>query len=80
MALLDLKDILLMLGGSLLTAVVSIKVIEVKITELTRLVLKHNGMMEKTYRLEEQMKVANHRISNLEKKGNYYVDGTKNMD
>ena len=44
-----------------------------KLDELTKRVDKHNGLVERTYRLEEQasvfdekMKVANHRISDLE--------------
>lgn len=41
-------------------------VINTKIVNLTEKVEKHNSIMEKTYRLEEQMKVANHRIDDLE--------------
>jgi len=44
-----------------------IDVINTKIGNLTEKVEKHNSLMEKTYRLEEQMKVANHRIDDLEK-------------
>ena len=46
-----------------------------KLTELTKRVDKHNNTIERTYRLEEQMalqeekmKVANHRIEDLERK------------
>ena len=49
---------------------------EYKLDELTKRVDKHNNIVERTYRLEEQaniqeekIKVANHRISDLEKKG-----------
>ena len=44
-----------------------------KLDELTKRVDKHNGLVERTYRLEEQvsifdekMKEANHRIADLE--------------
>lgn len=49
---------------------------EYKLDELTKRVDKHNNTIERTYKLEqgvsvmkEQIKVANHRISDLEKKG-----------
>lgn len=49
---------------------------EYKIDELTKRVDKHNNLVERTYHLEEdmsvireQIKVANHRIEDLEKKG-----------
>lgn len=48
---------------------------EYKLDELTKRVDKHNNTVERTYRLEEQvtlqeekMKVANHRIEDLERK------------
>lgn len=47
--------------------------IEYKIEQLTQRVEKHNNLIERTYKLEEaahihdeQIKVANHRISDLE--------------
>ena len=47
-----------------------------KLSELTKRVDKHNNVIERTYRLEEQaavldekIKVANHRIEDLEGKG-----------
>lgn len=50
--------------------------LEYKMEELTKRVDKHNNVVERTYRLEqemsvqqEQIKVANHRIEDLEKKG-----------
>lgn len=50
---------------------------EYKLDELTKRVDKHNNTIERTYHLEEQMaiqeekmKVANHRISDLEEKVN----------
>ena len=49
------------------------KLIEYKIEELTKRVEKHNQVVERVYSLEqhkavvdEQIKVANHRISDLE--------------
>lgn len=49
---------------------------EYKLEELTKRVDKHNNVVERTYSLEqkmvvqeEQIKVANHRIEDLERKG-----------
>lgn len=49
---------------------------EYKLEELTKRVDKHNNVVERTYALEEKMsvheeqiKVANHRIEDLERKG-----------
>lgn len=49
--------------------------LEYKLDELTKRVDKHNNTVERTFHLEEQMgiqeekmKVANHRIEDLEKK------------
>ncbi len=51
-------------------------ILQVKLEELTRQVDKHNSVIERTYRLEEsvalheeKIKVANHRIDDLEKGG-----------
>lgn len=50
--------------------------IEYKLGELTERVEKHNKLIERTYELEkktdvfdEKLKVANHRIDDLERKG-----------
>ena len=40
-----------------------------KLDELTREVRKHNNFAERVPVLEEQIKVANHRIEDLERKG-----------
>lgn len=40
---------------------------EYKLEELTKKVEKHNSVVERTYILEEKMKIVNHRIENLEK-------------
>lgn len=44
-------------------------VTDTKIDELTREVRKHNNFAERVPVIEEQIKVANHRIDDLEKKG-----------
>ena len=52
--------------------------VEYKIEELTKRVDKHNNTIERTYKLEqdvsvmeEQIRVANHRIKDLEERGHY---------
>lgn len=51
----------------------TIELIDYKLTELTNRVNKHNNVVERTYKLEEmtslqeeKIKVANHRIEDLE--------------
>lgn len=44
----------------------AISLIDYKLSELTKQVEKHNNVVERTFRLEEQVKVANHRIGDLE--------------
>ena len=39
-----------------------------RLQELEKKVDKHNNVMERTFVLEEKMKVANHRIEDLERK------------
>lgn len=53
----------------------TIALIDYKLTELTKRVDKHNNIIERTYKLEEltalqeeKIKVANHRIEDLEEK------------
>lgn len=53
----------------------TVALIDYKLTELTKRVDKHNNVIERTYRLEEasavqeeQIKAANHRIEDLERK------------
>ena len=43
------------------------KLTDFRLKTLETKVDKHNTVIEKTFRLEEQMKVANHRIDDLEK-------------
>lgn len=54
------------LAGVLIANSKSQAVTDVKIEELTREVRKHNSFAEKIPVLEEQIKVANHRIDDLE--------------
>lgn len=54
------------LAGVLIANGKSQAVTDVKIEELTREVRKHNSFAEKIPVLEEQIKVANHRIDDLE--------------
>ena len=49
-------------------AAASMAVMETKIEELTREVRKHNNFAERLPVVEEQIKVANHRIKDLEGK------------
>ncbi len=60
--------------GSLAGIVASAKLTAYKIEQLERKVDKHNTVIERTYKLEEdqavlqeQIKVANHRIDDLER-------------
>jgi len=48
-------------------------VTETKLEELTREVRKHNNFAEKIPVIEEQIKVANHRIEDLEKSQKKYI-------
>lgn len=54
------------LSGVLIANGKSQAVTDVKIEELTREVRKHNSFAEKIPVIEEQIKVANHRIDDLE--------------
>lgn len=44
-------------------------VTDTKLEELTREVREHNNFAQRVPVMEEQIKVANHRIADLEKKG-----------
>ena len=57
---------LVTLSGVLIANGKSQAVTDVKIEELTREVRKHNSFAEKIPVIEEQIKVANHRIDDLE--------------
>ena len=47
--------------------IASSKLTNFRIAQLEKKVDKHNSVIERTYILEEKMKVANHRIDDLEK-------------
>lgn len=55
------------LVGSLAGILTSARLTNYRIQQLEKKVEKHNGVMGRTAVLEEQMKVANHRISDLER-------------
>ena len=57
------------------TAAVSQAVMDTKITELTREVRLHNGFAEKIPVIQEQIKVINHRIDDLERPNKTTRDG-----
>lgn len=64
------------LGGAFLAQRRSAALIAYRLEQLEKKVETHNRIIERTYRLEEQeavleerIKVANHRIDDLEKKG-----------
>lgn len=54
------------LAGVLIANSKSQAITDVKIEELTREVRKHNSFAEKIPVIEEQIKIANHRIDDLE--------------
>lgn len=71
---------LLSLAGTMIGSVVAVatssSLTNYKIEELKKQVEKHNSLVERTFKLEEhvsvideQIKVANHRIEDLEKGG-----------
>lgn len=57
--------------GTLLGSFGGTQLVKYRIEQLEKKVEKHNSIVEKTYILEEKVKVANHRIEDLERK-----DGT----
>ena len=55
--------------GTLLGSFGGTQLVKYRIEQLEKKVEKHNSIVEKTYILEEEVKVANHRIEDLERKG-----------
>lgn len=53
--------------GSLTGVLTSSRLTTYRIQQLEKKVEKHNTIVERTYLLEEEMKVANHRIADLER-------------
>lgn len=54
-------------AGSLGGIVASSKMTNFRLQQLEKKVDEHNTVIKRTFVLEEQMKVANHRIADLEK-------------
>lgn len=55
--------------GTLLGSFGGTQLVKYRIEQLEKKVEKHNSIVEKTYILEEKVKVANHRIEDLEREG-----------
>ncbi|MBU5439315.1 hypothetical protein KQI42_14925 [Tissierella sp. MSJ-40] len=53
--------------GTIGGIVVTSKLTNFRLEQLEKKVDKHNSVVERTFILEEKMKVANHRIDDLEK-------------
>lgn len=53
--------------GSLSGVLAANRLTNYRIQELEKKVEKHNTIVERTYRLEEMMKVTNHRLTDLER-------------
>lgn len=58
----------LSLLGTLIGIFGGTQLIKYRIEQLEKKVEKHNSVVERTYLLEEKIKVANHRIDDLERK------------
>ena len=54
--------------GTLLGSFGGTQLVKYRIEQLEKNVEKHNSIVERTYILEEKVKVANHRIEDLERK------------
>ena len=57
----------LSLLGTLIGSFGGTQLIKYRIEQLEKKVEKHNSVVERTYMLEEKIKVANHRIDDLER-------------
>lgn len=55
--------------GTLLGSFGGTQLVKYRMEQLEKKVEKHNSIVERTYILEEKVKVANHRIEDLERKG-----------
>lgn len=54
--------------GTLIGSFGGTQLVKYRIEQLEKKVEKHNSIVERTYILEEKVKVANHRIEDLERK------------
>ena len=59
---------IIFLLGTLLGSFGGTQLVKYRIEQLEKKVEKHNSIVERTYILEEKVKVANHRIEDLERK------------
>ena len=57
----------LSLLGTLIGSFGGTQLIKYRIDQLEKKVEKHNSVVERTYLMEEKIKVANHRIDDLER-------------
>ena len=55
-------------AATLLSGLGGYRLIAYRVEQLEKKVEKHNSVVERTYLLEEKIKVANHRIEDLERK------------
>lgn len=55
--------------GTLIGSFGGTQLVKYRIEQLEKKVEKHNSIVERTYILEEKVQVANHRIEDLERKG-----------
>ena len=53
--------------GTALGSLGGMKLMSYRIEQLEKRVEKHNSVVERTFVLEEQMKVANHRLDDIER-------------
>ena len=53
--------------GTMVGSLSGLRLVNYRIQKLEEKVNKHNQVIQRTFVLEEQMKVANHRISDLER-------------
>lgn len=54
--------------GTLAGSLGGLRLVTYRLEQLEAKVNKHNNVIERTYILEEQMKMADHRIENLERR------------
>lgn len=66
--MMSLFSLLGTLAGTFGGIVASSRLTNYRIQELEKKVDKHNSIIERTYILEEKIKVVNHRIEDLEEK------------
>lgn len=71
----DIIDVISSLSGFIGAfggILISTKLNNYRIEQLEKKVEKHNSVVERTYVIEEQIKVANHRIDDLEREVHHH--------